>query len=198
MQVSIADSQARGTNHHKGALLSSQLRSSNPFFFIQRKEKFRPLRAAQRSDTTILIQLLCQNDLKINQKFSKVMIRRLTHGHQLSSGERVENCTLRKSSSHSLRGVHDIRPALLSKSGTVQCWTLSSFQVYWRRVSHQEVALLVQSQVVRAGEAALAVRALERLDACVFSEVSRQFIRTSKLPCAAFPHALVRFLTWIT
>lgn len=64
--------------------------------------------------------------------------------------------------------------------------------------SHEEVALLVQSQVVRAGEAALAVGALERLDACVFAEVSRQFVGTSELPRAAFPHALVRFLTWKT
>lgn len=44
------------------------------------------------------------------------------------------------------------------------------------RVSHQEVALLVQRQVVRTGEAALTVGALERFDSRVFTEVSRQLI----------------------
>lgn len=43
-------------------------------------------------------------------------------------------------------------------------------------VSHQEVAFLVQSQVVRAGEAAFTVGALERFDSCVLAEVSRQLV----------------------
>lgn len=60
------------------------------------------------------------------------------------------------------------------------------------------MALLVQSQVVGAGEAALAVGALERLDARVLPEVSCQFVGTSELPRAAFPHALVGFLAWTT
>ena len=60
--------------------------------------------------------------------------------------------------------------------------------------SHQEVALLVQSQVVGTGEAALTVGALKRFDACVLAEVSRQFVRAGKLPCAALPHALVGLL----
>lgn len=59
------------------------------------------------------------------------------------------------------------------------------------------MALLVQSQVVGAGEAALAVGALEGFDARVFAEVSRQLVRTGELPCAAFPHALVGFLTGV-
>lgn len=74
----------------------------------------------------------------------------------------------------------------------------SFFQVARWRVSHQEVAFLVQSQVVRAGEAAFTVGALERFDSCVLAEVSRQLVRTGELPRAAFPHALVGFLscTW--
>lgn len=88
MRVSIAESRACGANHHKRALLSSQLRSATHCFYFKEKKKFLPLTAAQGSDTTILIQLIRKNDLKIKQKFSKVMIQQLTHGHQLSSGER--------------------------------------------------------------------------------------------------------------
>lgn len=42
--------------------------------------------------------------------------------------------------------------------------------------SHQKVAFLVQSQVIGAGEAALAVGALERFDPRVLAEVSRQLV----------------------
>lgn len=69
----------------------------------------------------------------------------------------------------------------------------SFFQVVRWRVS--EVTFLVQSQVVRTGEAAFTVRALEWFDSCVLAEVSCQLIRTGELPGAAFPHALVGFLT---
>lgn len=55
----------------------------------------------------------------------------------------------------------------------------------------------MQSQVVGAGEAALAVGALERLDARVLAEVSRQLIRPGELPRAAFPHALVGLLSCV-
>lgn len=41
-------------------------------FYLKKKKKFLPLTAAQRSDTTIWIQLIRQNDLKIKQKFSKI------------------------------------------------------------------------------------------------------------------------------
>lgn len=71
----------------------------------------------------------------------------------------------------------------------------SFFQVVRRRVSHQEVAFLVQSQVVRTREAAFTVGALEWFDSCVLAEVSGQLIWTGELPGAAFPHALVGFLT---
>lgn len=49
----------------------------------------------------------------------------------------------------------------------------------------------MQSQVVRAGEAAFAVRTLEGFDPCVLAEVSRQLVGPGELPRAAFPHALV-------
>lgn len=78
----------RGEPPQEGATLKPA-EISNPLFLFQGKKKFLPLTAAQRSDTTILIQLIRLNDLKIKQKFSKVMIQQLTHGHQLSSGERV-------------------------------------------------------------------------------------------------------------
>lgn len=42
--------------------------------------------------------------------------------------------------------------------------------------SHQQVALLVQRQVVGSGEAALAVGTLERLHARVLAKVSGEFV----------------------
>lgn len=48
--------------------------------------------------------------------------------------------------------------------------------------------------MVGAGEAALAVGALERLDPRVLPEVSRQLVRTGELPRATLPHALVGLL----
>lgn len=56
---------------------------------------------------------------------------------------------------------------------------------------------LVQSQVIRPREAALTIRTLEWFDSCVLAEMSRQFIGPGKLPCTAFPHALVRFFTCV-
>lgn len=56
------------------------------------------------------------------------------------------------------------------------------------------MALFVQGQVVGAGKAALAVGTLERFHSRVLAKVSRQLVGPGKLPCAAFPHALVRFL----
>lgn len=61
--------------------------------------------------------------------------------------------------------------------------------------SHQQVAFLVQRQVVGSGEAALTVGTLERLHARVLAEVSGELVGARKLPCAALPHALVGFLT---
>lgn len=155
--------------------------------------------AAPGSDTTILIQLIRQNDLKIKRKFSKSddsTLNTRTPAQLRRKGSRI--APWGAVPPNSLGGVLYMRPALPRESGAVQCWTPTSFQVYWWRVSHQEVALLVQSQVIRTGKAALAVGALERLNTRVFTEVSCQFIGTSELPCAAFPHALVRFLTWTT
>lgn len=51
--------------------------------------------------------------------------------------------------------------------------------------------------MIRAGEATLTVRALERFDSCVFAEMPCQLIRPGELPCAALPHALVRFLSCV-
>ena len=53
----------------------------------------------------------------------------------------------------------------------------------------------VQGQVVRAGEAAVAVGALEGLDARVLPVMPGQLVRARKLPRTAIPRALVRFLT---
>lgn len=45
--------------------------------------------------------------------------------------------------------------------------------------------------MVGAREASVTVWTLERFDSSVFSEMSRQFIRPSELPRAAFPGAFV-------
>lgn len=49
----------------------------------------------------------------------------------------------------------------------------------------------MQGQVVGAGEAAVAVRALERFHTRVLPVVPRQLVRAGKLPRAAVPGALV-------
>lgn len=48
--------------------------------------------------------------------------------------------------------------------------------------------------MVRPGEAAIALRAAERLDARVFAEMSREFVRPRESPRAALPGAVVRLL----
>lgn len=53
----------------------------------------------------------------------------------------------------------------------------------------------VESEVVRAGEAAVTVAAFERFDACVFTVMSRQLVRACKLPCTVIPCALVWLFT---
>lgn len=53
----------------------------------------------------------------------------------------------------------------------------------------------VQCQVIRPREAAIAVRALERLHSRVLAVMPRQFVGTRKLPGAAFPGTLVGLLT---
>ena len=50
--------------------------------------------------------------------------------------------------------------------------------------------------MVRTGEAALTVRALEGLHPCVLAEVARQLVGAGKLPRAALPHAPIGLLTW--
>lgn len=57
------------------------------------------------------------------------------------------------------------------------------------------MALLVQGQVIGAREAAIAVRAFERLGARVLAVVAREFIGTREPPLASLPRALVRLLT---
>ena len=63
------------------------------------------------------------------------------------------------------------------------------------RCSHEHVAFPVKSKVVGAGEAAVTVWTLERFDSSVFSEMSCEFIRPSKFPCASFPRAFVGFFS---
>lgn len=53
--------------------------------------------------------------------------------------------------------------------------------------SHQQVALPVQGEVIGAREAALAIRALERLGSGVFAVMTCQLVGTCELPRAAFP-----------
>ena len=53
----------------------------------------------------------------------------------------------------------------------------------------------VESQMVGAGEGAVAVDALERFGTRVLAVVAGQFVRTGEPPLAAFPRALVRFFT---
>ena len=56
------------------------------------------------------------------------------------------------------------------------------------------MSLQVQGQMVGASERPLAVWTLERLHSGVLAHVPGELIRASKLPVAAFPVALVRFL----
>lgn len=52
----------------------------------------------------------------------------------------------------------------------------------------------MESEVVRAGEAAAAVVALEGLRTCVFTEVPREFVGPREPPLAALPGTPVRLL----
>lgn len=60
--------------------------------------------------------------------------------------------------------------------------------------SHHDVPPAVKGQVVGAGEAAVAVRAVEGLDARVLAEVPGQLVGAGELPGAAFPGAFVGLL----
>lgn len=64
-----------------------------------------------------------------------------------------------------------------------------------KSVSHHDVAPSVKGQVVRAGEAAVAVGAAKGFDASVLAKVSRQLVRSGKAPGTALPCALVRLFT---
>lgn len=64
-----------------------------------------------------------------------------------------------------------------------------------QRVSHHDVAPSVKCQVVRAGEAAVAVGAAKGFDASVLAKVPRQLVRAGKAPGTALPCALVWFFT---
>ena len=57
------------------------------------------------------------------------------------------------------------------------------------------VPLHVEGEVVRPGEAAVALAALEGLDAGVLPQVPRQLVRPREPPLAAVPGAPVRLLT---
>lgn len=58
------------------------------------------------------------------------------------------------------------------------------------------VSLHVQGQVVRAGEAAAAHGALERLGARVFPEMASQLVGSGEAPLASLPGADVRLLSY--
>lgn len=62
-------------------------------------------------------------------------------------------------------------------------------------IQSSQVSLHMQSQVVGAGEGALAQVALERPVTGVLAEMTRQLIRAGELPSASLPVAVVRFLT---
>jgi hypothetical protein len=64
-----------------------------------------------------------------------------------------------------------------------------------RRKRVSLVPLHVEREVVRAGEAALAVHALERLDPRVLPVVAGQLVRPGEPPLAAFPRAAIRLFT---
>lgn len=55
----------------------------------------------------------------------------------------------------------------------------------------------VEGEVVRAGEAAVAVTAFEWFDTGVFAVMSCQLVRASELPCAVIPRTLVRLFTCV-
>ena len=55
--------------------------------------------------------------------------------------------------------------------------------------------LHVECKVVRPGEAAVALAALEGLDAGVLAQVACQLVRPREPPLAALPRAPVRLLT---
>lgn len=66
-----------------------------------------------------------------------------------------------------------------------------------QRTSHaSHMPLHVQCQVIRPGEGTVTHVALEGSDASVFAVMACEFIRPCKLPAAAFPVTVVRFLTW--
>lgn len=62
-------------------------------------------------------------------------------------------------------------------------------------IQSSQVSLHMQSQVVGAGEGALAQVALERPVAGVLAEMTRQLVGAGELPAASLPVAVVRFLT---
>lgn len=64
-----------------------------------------------------------------------------------------------------------------------------------QRVSHHDVAPSMKCQVVRAGEAAIAVSAAKRFNAGVLAKVPRQLVRAGKAPGTALPCALVWLFT---
>lgn len=75
-------------------------------------------------------------------------------------------------------------------------------EVVWNQLSNglrsdQQVAFLMQSQVVRTGEAAFTVGTLERFDPRMFTEVTGQLVRSGELPRASLPHALIGLLSCV-
>ncbi len=195
----------------EGAALrpAEMLQPSSGFFFsllFFLKKVSGPSAADHRSATTTLFLLQCRNELMVNSGHDGAIVRwwagwqqlifRLMRrkGRNLHPEEHFPTpCRSPMCKASSLNPPPSI-PRVQVVQSNIETSTKFFFQVARWRVSHQEVAFLVQSQVVRAGEAAFTVGALERLDPCVLAEVSRQLVRTGELPCAAFPHALVGFL----
>ena len=57
------------------------------------------------------------------------------------------------------------------------------------------VSLHVKTEVVTPGKSSITEVTLERFHSCVFSVMSRQFVRSSKLPVTTLPATAVRLLT---
>lgn len=75
-------------------------------------------------------------------------------------------------------------------------YTSGNWQWCGGEVGRLSVALHMQSQVIRAAEAAITVTALERFGSGVLAVVAGQFVGTGEPPFAALPGALVRFFSW--
>ena len=92
--------------------------------------------------------------------------------------------------------VVDIKTRSLSQHGRATN-SLLAHHYFRRSTAHPPllVPLHVEGEVVRPGEAPVALAALEGLDAGVLAQVPGQLVRPREPPLAALPRAPVRLLT---